>query len=345
LIGCFWGGTHTGADVRIVRPSRRFGWQTSWAILLARLVVLAGAFYILSSIASMAVQGLGTDAPAAAWGDSAWTQVAGQFLRERAGRPAGTSAEFLISALGVYLTSLWVTASLRRGLRKEERARRLSGSAEGAEDRYWFSWGWLVTLHNLVLCAASAVLLHAFCRELWHMRGQDRAWGVFCDASKRWTRGRIYDLYYANYLLKYVELVDTWLLVLRGKPLRFLHVYHHAATVALCWSQLHAQSSVQWVVITLNLAVHVPMYAYYALQSLGHEAWWKKYLTQAQILQFVLSLAACGASMASQVLHTAGLDGYDDCAGTWPGAVVGVAVLASYLALFIAFFRRSYKAA
>ena len=50
--------------------------------------------------------------------------------------------------------------------------------------------------------------------------------------------------FYANYLFKIYELVDTVLLVLKKKELDFLHVYHHAMTLLLSYSQLEAPSTV-----------------------------------------------------------------------------------------------------
>jgi hypothetical protein len=96
--------------------------------------------------------------------------------------------------------------------------------------------------------------------------------------------GRLQVLYYLNYLVKWYELLDTVILVLRKKPVIFLHEYHHAATLFLCWIQLDQHSTVQWVPITINLLVHVVMYYYYTLASLKIHVWWKKYLTQFQIV-------------------------------------------------------------
>jgi fatty acid elongase 3 len=94
--------------------------------------------------------------------------------------------------------------------------------------------------------------------------------------------GRIYFYYCINYIFKFWELFDTgtlyaciissfhvlstdtleWsvLLVLRGRATPFLHVYHHASTLILCWSQMRAESCMQWIPMIINLSVHVTMY-------------------------------------------------------------------------------------
>lgn len=112
-------------------------------------------------------------------------------------------------------------------------------------------------LHNILLTLGSALLLALILEDvlpIWRHAGILHA---VCS-PKAWTP-HLESYYLANYYFKYWELADTIFLVLKKKPLLFLHVYHHAATAALCFTQLGGQTSVSWVVISLNLAVHVLM--------------------------------------------------------------------------------------
>ncbi|XP_068619381.1 very long chain fatty acid elongase 4-like [Battus philenor] len=102
---------------------------------------------------------------------------------------------------------------------------------------------------------------------------------------------------YTYFIIKLTDLLDTIFFVLRKKQnqVTFLHVYHHCGMVAVSWGM------VKWVpgghltlVICINSLVHVIMYAYYLLtvldESYKKSIWWKKHVTQIQIVQFTIIL-------------------------------------------------------
>jgi fatty acid elongase 3 len=192
----------------------------------------------------------------------------------------------------------------------------------------------------------SAVLWFAMLCELGLIGRSYGVWSLTCDPLGHHISGPIYFIYYINYIFKYIELIDTFLLALRGKPIPFLHIYHHAATLILCWSQLWAQSCIQWLPIAINLMVHIIMYAYYTLHALGCDIWWKKYLTMLQIVQFVAALTGCILAFGARILSN-GLHLIDEsvfgCHGTYEGAYVGIAVIASYLYLFLVMYNHTYS--
>lgn len=203
----------------------------------------------------------------------------------------------------------------------------------------------LFFIHNAFLSLGSLILMVPLVYDVANLMLKNGFWNVFCDMNDQFWHGRIYYIYYWNYIFKFIELLDTLLLAAKGKPLIFLHVYHHAATLLLCFTQLRAQSCMQFVPIAINLAIHVLMYSYYAAATVGIRVWWKRYLTMAQIIQFVFGLAACVAGLGSLSLYVHGygpeMGGYP-CHGEFSAAYFGVGILASYLLLFIKFFFDSY---
>lgn len=111
------------------------------------------------------------------------------------------------------------------------------------------------------------------------------------------------------------------------------------------------------------------MYYYYARTSVSTKrVWWKKHLTTMQITQFVIDLFAINFGFYTRVAYdypegiwgfkpwqpTWGIFGSGtkgqsfanqpaSCAGTYPAAFTGVALICSYLLLFIQFFFETYK--
>ncbi|VVD04653.1 unnamed protein product [Leptidea sinapis] len=102
---------------------------------------------------------------------------------------------------------------------------------------------------------------------------------------------------YGYFVIKLMDLLDTVFFVLRKKnnQVSFLHVYHHFGMVAVAWGM------VKWVpgghitfLVPVNSFVHIIMYIYYFLttwdESYKESIWWKKHVTQIQIIQFTILL-------------------------------------------------------
>jgi elongation of very long chain fatty acids protein 4 len=154
---------------------------------------------------------------------------------------------------------------------------------------------------------------------------------------------------WVHYCDKYLEFFDTYFMILRGnmKQVSFLHIYHHT-TIAWAW----------WIAITyspggdvyfgalLNSIIHVMMYAYYALALLKVQCPWKRFLTQAQLLQFtsvVVYTAFTGYKHYTELPHEAiageqpSIQEYFMCCG------VQVFEMVSLFILFSVFYKKSYS--
>ncbi|XP_050431732.1 elongation of very long chain fatty acids protein-like [Adelges cooleyi] len=95
-------------------------------------------------------------------------------------------------------------------------------------------------------------------------------------------------------ILKLTEYIETVFFVLRKKQnqVSALHIYHHITTYALIWiaTKINPGGIVRIPVI-LNCIVHMVMYSYYMLSSMGPKIQkkidsYKKYITIIQMVQF-----------------------------------------------------------
>jgi elongation of very long chain fatty acids protein 4 len=103
------------------------------------------------------------------------------------------------------------------------------------------------------------------------------------------------------YLSKYYEFIDTFLLILNNSKILFLHVYHHSTVVLYVWMVVKYEPGGDYYIgPMLNSWVHIWMYLYYLLASMMNMEqrrkylWWNKYLTQMQILQFIINTTPDG---------------------------------------------------
>lgn len=210
----------------------------------------------------------------------------------------------------------------------------------------------VIVVHNFFLTVVSTALFAGFVMVMLEKVQQYNAWELICSEAMH-NDGRLHALYYLNYLVKWYELLDTMFLIVRKKEVIFLHEYHHAATLWLCWIQMDQHSTVQWVPIIINLFVHMFMYYYYMLSALHIKVWWKKYLTQIQIVQFVIDIGVC-CYCATQGPFLEMVRAWDwftivteispkYCHGTLAGSMSGIGIIFSYLILFLVFYANTYK--
>ncbi|KAF8140257.1 GNS1/SUR4 membrane protein [Boletus edulis] len=201
----------------------------------------------------------------------------------------------------------------------------------------------LFRIHNAFLTLGSGLLLALMVEEVASIWVKSGTYDTMCNETS-WTP-RLEFYYMINYYFKYIELFDTVFLALKKKHMAFLHVFHHSATALLCFTQLNGKTSVSWVVISLNLLVHVIMYYYYYATAGGAKIWWKKYLTSLQITQFIIDLFIVYFGTYQHFAHSRfpNLPHVANCAGTETAALLGCALLSSYLVLFINFYIQTYQ--
>jgi len=167
-----------------------------------------------------------------------------------------------------------------------------------------------------------------------YQRGGGNA--ILCNAEGEFRKSKMYFWVYIFYLSKPYEFVDTFIMIFKKRELNFLHVWHHCTTFLLVWVTQVQEMNIQWISISANCLVHIFMYYYYFVSSLGKQVWWKRYLTLLQIFQFVITFTFnCYWGYAY-------LQGYN-CSGTLQGFYFGMFIIFSFLVLFIKFYVDNYK--
>lgn len=151
-------------------------------------------------------------------------------------------------------------------------------------------------------------------------------------------KGAVYFWTWFYHAQKYYDLIDTYLIILRKskKGLSFLHVYHHAIMLMLTNECFQMGFCAIWLPTFLNCVVHVVMYYYYALVSLGKR--WKRrhYITILQLVQFSIIASYFVWFLPGRFFFNI------NCSGNLPMCVTSVCVDLYFFYLFYFFYKESF---
>ncbi|XP_053395945.1 elongation of very long chain fatty acids protein 4-like [Mercenaria mercenaria] len=157
-----------------------------------------------------------------------------------------------------------------------------------------------IVVYNLGLVALSAYMFYEFL-----VSSVLAGYSYICqpvDYSTNPLALRMANVCWWYFFSKIIELLDTVFLILRKKPISFLHAYHHSTMLLNWWLGVkYIAGGQSWFLAMLNTFVHVIMYSYYGLSALGPQVqkylWWKKYLTILQLTQFFGVVIHTGVNM------------------------------------------------
>lgn len=201
------------------------------------------------------------------------------------------------------------------------------------KNREPFDLKWALTPWNFALAVFSAAGFYYTLPEFLHNLASRSFIQVICDPacfslpSARW-------IFFFN-VSKFFEFGDTLFIVLRKKPLIFLHWYHHVMTCLYCWYANQIAVSLNctgWPFAVMNLFVHSLMYTHYALTSMGFYYNWNALLTSLQLSQMLVGI---------YVVATAGIacDNRDEF---FSGTIFALVMYFSYAVLFAMLFYDRY---
>lgn len=135
---------------------------------------------------------------------------------------------------------------------------------------------------------------------------------------------------------KIPELFDTVFIILRKKPLLFLHYYHHITVLLYSWKSFSTLASSGIYFVSMNYTVHAVMYFYYFLAAIGRRPHsWARFVTILQLSQMAVGVAVCGSSLVYRYHNI-------PCATTDESLKWGILMYSSYFALFFKFFIDRY---
>lgn len=118
------------------------------------------------------------------------------------------------------------------------------------------------------------------------------------DVGRLWNQGLAY-YGWIFYLSKFYEVIDTAIILAKGKRSSTLQTYHHTGAMLCMWAGIRYMGQPIWIFCLVNSFIHALMYSYYALTALHVHVpnVIKRTLTSMQITQFILGTFSASSYM------------------------------------------------
>lgn len=167
------------------------------------------------------------------------------------------------------------------------------------------------------------------------------------QSPRLWNQGLGY-YGWLFYLSKFYEVVDTLIILAKGRRVSLLQIYHHTGAMLCVWVGIRYMSAPIWLFVLINSFIHALMYTYYALVAVGVPVprALKRTLTTMQIVQLFTGTFYSFAHLVVQFRVKAGSSAAWQPCLTTPGEAFAIVVNLAYLLpliyLFLRFFVKSY---
>ncbi|CAK1361677.1 putative fatty acid elongation protein 4 [Cercospora beticola] len=121
------------------------------------------------------------------------------------------------------------------------------------------------------------------------------------DFGRLWNEGLAFWGWFF-YISKFYEVVDTLIILAKGKRSATLQTYHHAGAMLCMWAGIRYMSPPIWMFVFVNSFIHGLMYTYFTLSALGYRVPQaiKRSLTSLQIAQFLWGASYAAAHLFVQ---------------------------------------------
>lgn len=156
-----------------------------------------------------------------------------------------------------------------------------------------FDIRYLMIIYNFTMIFASLYLFYRLGIHGWFGKYNFKCQPV--DYSSHRDAIGMATIAYWYYISKFVEFFDTIFFVLRKKydHISTLHVIHHGIMpMSVWWGVKFTPGGHSSFFAFINSFIHILMYTYYGIAAIGPQMykylWWKKYMTAAQMIQFIL---------------------------------------------------------